>query len=86
MNAASSPTRRSDANGYVALACWLKGLDTLVKVGVEGTGSCGASLARHLRVHGVEVVEVNRPNRQMRRQHGESDPVDAGSPPGWPQR
>ncbi len=52
---------------------------TLVKVGVEGTGSYGAGLARHLQESGVEVVEVNRPNRQLRRQRGKSDPVDAES-------
>ena len=25
----------------------------------------------------MAVVEVNRPNRQLRRRHGKSDPVDA---------
>ncbi len=46
-------------------------------VGVEGTGSYGAGLARHLAEAGVRVVEVNRPNRQVRRRHGKSDIVDA---------
>ena len=50
----------------------------LVRVGVEGTGSYGAGLARYLTAAGVEVVEVNRPNRQLRRQRGgKSDSVDA---------
>jgi transposase len=44
---------------------------------VEGTGSYGASLARLLRGAGVEVVEVDRPNRQARRRTGKSDPADA---------
>jgi transposase len=46
-------------------------------VGVEGTGSYGAGLARFLRRRHVEVVEVDRPNRQVRRRQGKSDPLDA---------
>jgi len=34
-----------------------------VVVGVEGCGSWGAGLARYLSARGVQVVEVNRPNR-----------------------
>ena len=50
----------------------------LVRVGVEGCGSYGAGLARYLMVADIEVVEVNRPNRQLRRQKGgKSDSVDA---------
>jgi transposase len=48
-----------------------------VRVGVEGTGSWGAGLCRYLLDHDVEVVEVDRPNRQTRRQQGKSDPIDA---------
>ena len=46
-------------------------------VGVEGTGSYGAGLTRHLDRAGIAVVEVDRPNRQVRRREGKSDPVDA---------
>jgi hypothetical protein len=35
---------------------------TIARVGVEGTGSYGAGLARYLAGSGIEVVEVNRPN------------------------
>ena len=45
--------------------------------GVEGTGSYGAALARHLTGAGVQVIEVARPNRQVRRRHGKTDVVDA---------
>src|SRR5439155_16104796 len=45
--------------------------------GVEGTGSYGAGLTRHLLADGVAVVEVDRPNRQRRRKRGKSDPQDA---------
>jgi transposase len=47
------------------------------RVGVEGTGAYGAGLARHLRGCGLEVIEVDRPNRQARRRTGKSDPADA---------
>lgn len=46
-------------------------------IGVEGTGSYGVGLARFLRRRGIDVVEVNRPNRQARRNHGKSDSLDA---------
>ena len=63
--------------GYSALLGWLRGHGTLERVGVEGTGAFGAGLARYLAEQGVDVVEVNRPNRQARRRRGKSDPADA---------
>lgn len=62
---------------YEQLRRWLAGFGPIAKIGVEGTGSYGAGLARHLRSAGVEVVEVDRPNRQMRSRQGKSDHVDA---------
>ena len=67
----------TDAAGYKALLSWLEGFGDVTKIGVEGTGSYGAGLARHLRRVGVEVIEVDRPNRQKRRSSGKSDPLDA---------
>ncbi|MCL4433291.1 MAG: IS110 family transposase [Actinobacteria bacterium] len=52
------------ARGYRELLVWLQSFGELTKVGVEGTGSYGAGLARHLAAEGVEIVEVNRPNHQ----------------------
>jgi transposase len=63
--------------GHRALERWARGFGVLVAAGVEGTGSYGAGLARHLTQAGVRVIEVNRPNRQHRRRHGKSDPTDA---------
>ena len=63
--------------GNDKLLTWLRSFGTVVQVGVEGTGSYGASLARALRAEGVKVVEVDRPNRQARRRTGKSDPADA---------
>jgi len=67
----------ADAAGYKALLAWLETFGQVDKIGVEGTGSYGVGLARFLRRRGVEVIEVNRPNRQARRNHGKSDPLDA---------
>jgi transposase len=47
--------------------------------GVEGTGTYGAGLSRFLCEHGHRVFEVNRPNRQLRRQKGKDDLLDAES-------
>jgi transposase len=47
------------------------------RAGIEGTGTYGAGLARALRDHEIEVLEVNRPDRAMRRSRGKSDPTDA---------
>ncbi|MPY09142.1 IS110 family transposase [Arthrobacter bussei] len=46
-------------------------------VGIEGTGTYGAALTKALRRAGIPVTEVNRPNRQQRRNQGKSDPLDA---------
>jgi transposase len=67
----------ASAKGYGQLLDWMVGLGELARVGVEGTGAYGAGLARHLAAGGLEVVEVNRPNRTMRRRRGKSDTVDA---------
>jgi transposase len=65
------------ADGHRCLSSWMCGFGTIERVGVEGTGSYGAGVARHLSSAGVAVIEVDRPNRQKRRQHGKSDQLDA---------
>jgi transposase len=65
------------APGYAGLLGWLCGFGAVALVGVEGTGSYGAGLARHLSAAGVRVVEVDRPDRQDRHRDGKSDPLDA---------
>jgi transposase len=67
----------TNPNGYDALLKWMASFGPLVKIGVEGTGAYGAGLARHLLANHVEVIEVNRPNRQTRRRKGKSDVTDA---------
>jgi transposase len=67
----------TDAQGYRSLVRWLGSFGDIDALGVEGTGSWGAGLARHLAGENVAVVEVQRPNRQDRRRYGKSDPADA---------
>jgi len=68
---------RTTADGHKLLASWMSGFGTIERVGVEGTGTYGASVARHLARMAVTVIEVDRPNRQVRRRHGKSDQLDA---------
>ena len=65
------------AAGYRRLLEWAGSFGTLRRAGVECTGSYGAALARHLQAAGIEVVEVNQPDKAVRRRRGKSDPIDA---------
>src|SRR6476661_15655 len=67
------------AAGYARLLGWLGGFGTVCLAGIEGTGSYGAGLARHVTAAGIRVVEVDRSDRQDRRRQGKSDPLDAVS-------
>jgi len=66
-------------SGYRSLLGWVASHGRLERVGIEGTGTYGAALARQLRAAGVQVVEVDRPDRKARRVQGKSDPLDAYS-------
>ncbi len=74
LDAMSVPTTGA---GYARLFRWAEGLGELQRVGIEGTGSFGAGLARSLRARGVEVLEVGRPKRRDQHRVGKSDPIDA---------
>jgi transposase len=65
------------AAGYRRLLGWLGSFGQVHAVGVEGTGSYGSALTRHLAENEVRVIEVSRPNRQVRRRHGKTDVIDA---------
>src|SRR2546430_7547643 len=65
--------------GYVRLLDWLCGFGTVCLVGIEGTGSYGAGLSRHLATAGVRVVEIDRSDRQDRRRQGKSHPPHSGT-------
>lgn len=64
-------------DGNCRLLKWMSSFGTIDKVGVEGTGSYGAPLARFLADAGIEVLEVDRPNRAERRRKGKTDVIDA---------
>jgi transposase len=66
----------TDAANAVLLE-WTRRHGQVTIAGVEGTGSYGYRLAQQLIAHGIQVVEVNRPDRARRRRKGKSDPVDA---------
>jgi transposase len=72
------------AAGYDRLLGWLGEFGTVCLVGIEGTGSYGAGLARHVTAVGVRVVEVDRSDRQDRRRQGKSDPSTRSALPGRP--
>lgn len=63
--------------GQRQLLAWLASHGTVVAVGIEGTGSWGKNLARHVTAAGIVVVEVQRPSREHTRRHGKSDSSDA---------
>lgn len=64
--------------GYTILLCWAQDLGRVKVFGVEGTGSYGIGLARFLRRHSHQVIEVSRPPRKgERRLAGKSDVIDA---------
>ena len=49
--------------GYRALLAWIAEFGELARIGIEGTGSYGAGLTRHLANAGVTILEVDRPDR-----------------------
>ena len=63
--------------GYRDLEAWATALGPVRAFGIEGTGSYGAGLTRDLIAKGHTVLEVMRPNRQLRHLHGKSDSLDA---------
>ena len=57
----------ASTRGYVALVTWAEGFGPVERIGVEGTGTYGAGRARFARAYGLQVVEVDRPDRSTRR-------------------
>jgi len=72
-----SATFPTTASGYRDLVAWARTFGTPKRAGVECTGSYGAALSRHLRAEGVEVIEVNQPDKATRRRRGKTDSIDA---------
>jgi transposase len=64
-------------HGYQELLSWMRSHGRIIAIGVESTGSFGATLTRALTAAGERVIEVNRPNRSARRMDGKSDRLDS---------
>ena len=62
--------------GHDQLHDFVRSRGRIRMIGIEGTGSWGAGLARALRAAGAPIREVIRPKRSQRRR-GKSDPIDA---------
>ena len=63
--------------GYRDLEAWAGSFGPIRAFGIEGIGCYGGGLSRFLQANGHPVFEVN--HRQLRHQHGKSDPLDAES-------
>jgi transposase len=48
----------------------------IARIGVEGTGSYGAGITRHLGQARIEIVEIDRPDHADRRRNGKDDDLD----------
>lgn len=63
--------------GYRNAMAFLVALGSLETIGIEGTSSYGAGITRAAVAAGIQVREVIRPERSVRRLQGKSDPIDA---------
>lgn len=71
------------AAGYEQLLAFVTSFGPVGLIGVEGTNSYGAGLARFLTASEIPIREVIRPKRAQRRR-GKSDPIDAYAAGGQP--
>ena len=79
----------ASTRGYVALVTWAERFGPVERIGVEGTGTYGAGLARFVRAYGLQVIEVDRPTAApggARASRLRSTPRPPPGPPwpGWP--
>jgi len=60
-------TVATDSDGFKQLLEWAATFGQIIAFGIEGTGSYRAGLTSFVRRAGHRVIEVNRPDRRMRR-------------------
>ena len=72
--ALSIPT---NPKGYLELERWARSFGYVLAFGIEGTGPYGAGPSQSLLAQGHNVIEVTRPNRQLRYTQGKTDSLDA---------
>jgi transposase len=74
-------TFRNDRTGHDALLAWAAAVVPGARIGIEGSSTYGAALARKLASKGIEVCEVpahlTGPSRRQARGAGKTDPGDA---------
>lgn len=70
-------TLDATADGYAQMMAFADQFSTLRAWAIEGTGSHGAGLTRHLERGEEVVIELDRPDRARRRNGAKSDPLDA---------
>lgn len=63
--------------GYRQTLEFLAAHGEVTAIGIEGTSSYGVGITRTAIDAGLEVLEVIRPDRAVRRREGKSDPLDA---------
>lgn len=63
--------------GYRDALAFITSHGEVVMIGIEGTSSYGIGITRAALAAGLEVREVIRPERSVRRRQGKSDPIDA---------
>lgn len=63
--------------GYREALAFLTGHGAVTGIGIEGTSSYGTGITRAAVDAGLDVLEVIRPERSVRRREGKSDPIDA---------
>lgn len=63
--------------GYRGALEFLAGHGEVTGIGIEGTSAYGLGITRAAREADLEVFEVTRPERAVRRREGKSDPLDA---------
>lgn len=79
LNAVADREFLATSVGYAQLLDWMASFGLVGRVGVESTGSYGAGLARFLLAAGIEVYEIQRPEKASRHAEGKSDALDAYS-------
>ncbi len=70
-------TVEATAEGYAELVAFADEHAVLRAWAIEGTGSHGAGVTRHLQRREEVVIELDRPERAKRRNGAKSDPLDA---------
>jgi len=75
--AIATATVSADPVGYTALVALADRHGRRRAWSIEGTGSYGAGLTRHLTGIGEHVIEIERPNRARRRNGAKDDTIDA---------